>query len=211
MDLAESDADGFAAKLTVGEGNRFADCVSRNNCDDGWDLYAKLETGPIGSVLIERCVAYGNGFLSGGRATRGDGNGFKLGGEGIAVRHLVRDCVSYANRATGFTVNSNPAVALARCGAADNGGANFAFYVYTSARPDFQAEALYSLRTTAGPADGLSSQLFPDSVYLFDGSRSRNAAGKALAYDFFVSLVRPAAVLPREGGPDLGGYLAPKP
>ena len=40
-DSAQNDADGFAAKLSVGEGNVFDGCVSYNNADDGYDLYAK--------------------------------------------------------------------------------------------------------------------------------------------------------------------------
>ena len=35
------DADGFAAKLTVGDGNVFDGCISYNNADDGWDFFAK--------------------------------------------------------------------------------------------------------------------------------------------------------------------------
>ena len=41
-------ADGFAAKLTCGEGNVFDGCISYSNSDDGWDLFAKSATGPIG-------------------------------------------------------------------------------------------------------------------------------------------------------------------
>lgn len=80
-DPLENNADGFAAKLTSGEGNIFRDCVSHNNIDDGWDLYTKAGTGPIGAVFIER--SRDNGALSSGGASRGDKNGFKLGGEGI--------------------------------------------------------------------------------------------------------------------------------
>ena len=57
-DAGRNDADGFAAKLTCGEGNRFYGCISHNNIDDGWDLYAKSVSGTIGSVTIENCVAY---------------------------------------------------------------------------------------------------------------------------------------------------------
>lgn len=32
------DADGFASKLTSGEGNKFIRCVAKYNVDDGWDL-----------------------------------------------------------------------------------------------------------------------------------------------------------------------------
>ena len=35
-----------------------------NNIDDGWDLYAKSVSGTIGSVTIENCVAYNNGWLT---------------------------------------------------------------------------------------------------------------------------------------------------
>jgi hypothetical protein len=106
-DSAQNNADGFAAKLTVGDGNLFSDCIAYHNIDDGWDLYAKIETGPIGAVTIQRCVAYGNGSLSDGSGN-GDGNGFKLGGDGIAVPHLLSDSIAYANGASGITSNSNP-------------------------------------------------------------------------------------------------------
>lgn len=60
------DADGFACKLTTGEGNVFSGCISYNNVDDGWDLYTKSATGAIGAVSIEDCVAYNNGVTSSG-------------------------------------------------------------------------------------------------------------------------------------------------
>ena len=53
-------ADGFAAKLTCGEGNVFDGCISYCNSDDGWDLYAKPATGSTGVVTIKNCVAFGN-------------------------------------------------------------------------------------------------------------------------------------------------------
>ncbi|MEU1721257.1 RICIN domain-containing protein [Nonomuraea sp. NPDC005692] len=102
------DADGFAAKLTVGPGNVFRYAVSRNNIDDGWDLYTKTETGPIGPVTIEDSLAYGNGTLSdGGQAGNGDRNGYKLGGEDIKVDHVVRRNIAYRNGKHGFTYNRN--------------------------------------------------------------------------------------------------------
>lgn len=59
-------ADGFAAKLTCGEGNVFDGCISYCNSDDGWDLFAKSATGPIGVITIRNCVSFGNGTLSNG-------------------------------------------------------------------------------------------------------------------------------------------------
>ncbi|WP_418275482.1 pectate lyase family protein [Isoptericola jiangsuensis] len=103
------DADGFAAKLTSGPGNVFRDTVSHNNIDDGWDLYTKDDTGPIGAVTIENSLAYENGTLSdGGQAGAGDRNGYKLGGEDIKVNHVVKNSYAVNNGKHGFTFNSNP-------------------------------------------------------------------------------------------------------
>ncbi|MEV6820369.1 CBM35 domain-containing protein [Nocardiopsis dassonvillei] len=103
------DADGFAAKLTSGPGNVFRYAVAHNNIDDGWDLYTKDETGPIGTVTIEDSLAYENGVLSdGSQAGNGDRNGFKLGGEDIGVDHVITGSIAYDNGKHGFTYNSNP-------------------------------------------------------------------------------------------------------
>ncbi|MBB4906128.1 carbohydrate-binding protein [Actinophytocola algeriensis] len=103
------DADGFAPKLTVGPGNVFRYTVSHNNIDDGYDLFTKSDTGPIGAVTIEDSLAYENGTLSdGSQAGNGDRNGYKLGGEDIAVNHIVRRNIAYDNGKHGFTYNRNP-------------------------------------------------------------------------------------------------------
>ena len=62
-DAGYEDADGFAAKLTIGEGNVFDGCIAAYNADDGWDLFAKIETGAIGQVVIQNCVAFKNGYV----------------------------------------------------------------------------------------------------------------------------------------------------
>ncbi len=56
-------ADGFAAKLTTGEGNVFDGCIAYRNSDDGWDLYAKSDSGNVGTTIIKNCVAFENGWL----------------------------------------------------------------------------------------------------------------------------------------------------
>ncbi|GGV23846.1 silent information regulator protein Sir2 [Streptomyces longisporoflavus] len=102
------DADGFAAKLTSGPGNVFRYAVAHNNIDDGWDLYTKTDTGPIGAVTIEDSLALGNGTLSdGSQAGNGDRNGYKLGGEDIKVNHVIRRNIAYNNGKHGFTYNRN--------------------------------------------------------------------------------------------------------
>ena len=108
-DPDNEDADGFAAKLTSGTGNVFRNCISHHNIDDGWDLYTKSDTGPIGPVTLEGCIAHSNGKLTDNTTSgNGDKNGFKLGGEDIQVNHIVRRCIAFNNGKHGFTYNSNP-------------------------------------------------------------------------------------------------------
>ncbi|MDR0411335.1 MAG: hypothetical protein LBH75_05100 [Treponema sp.] len=141
MDKSREDADGFADKLTAGEGNRFLYCIAHHNADDGWDLFSKKETGGIGPVLLYKCIAYMNGrWLEPGpdddaapgdaypnwhlqnESTKSGGNGFKMGGEGIDVPHEAIDCLSFLNDADGFTSNSDPAILLTHCTGYNNGG-----------------------------------------------------------------------------------------
>ena len=137
-DPSGEDSDGFACKLTTGVGNVFDGCIAYNNVDDGWDLYTKGDTGPIGPVTLRNCVAFNNGVTT-GQNTNGkpygtpnsDGNGFKLGGEVISVQHQVYNCVAFNNLACGFTDNSNPGtIRIENCtsynnGARDNDANNF--------------------------------------------------------------------------------------
>ena len=51
-------ADGFAAKLTTGEGNVFDGCIAYRNCDDGWDMYAKSDSGNVGLTVLINCVSF---------------------------------------------------------------------------------------------------------------------------------------------------------
>lgn len=126
-------ADGFAAKLTVGYGNIFDGCIAYRNSDDGWDLYAKADSGNIGAVIMYNCVAFENGFLMESQSefnakfpnydtsfnepdptsylTRdGDGNGFKLGGSIMDGDVFIYNCMSFNNKMHGVTDNSNPGV-----------------------------------------------------------------------------------------------------
>ena len=129
-------ADGFAAKLTCGEGNVFDGCISYCNSDDGWDLYAKPATGSIGVVTIRNCIAYGNGKLSDGSGeAAGDMNGFKLGGSNgkVPTPHVVLNCIALNNGACGFTDNGNGgALTIMNCTSVANGKyakkSNFTFY-----------------------------------------------------------------------------------
>jgi hypothetical protein len=134
MDSGGENADGFAAKLTSGTGNVFRYDVSHNNIDDGWDLYTKTDTGAIGPVTIEYSLSYNNGTLTDGTVnTNGDRNGYKLGGEDIAVNHIVRNDIAYHNGHHGFTYNSNPGtMTISNNLSIDNTERNFSFDAGTS-------------------------------------------------------------------------------
>jgi len=127
-DDAGEDADGFAAKLTVGYNNVFDGCMAYWNVDDGWDLYAKQDSGSLGLVRIQNCVSFQNGHKLNADKNGlyadfdGDGNGFKLGGTSVPGQVIVDNCVSAWNFAHGFTDNSNPGViAISNCTAINNG------------------------------------------------------------------------------------------
>lgn len=128
------DADGFAAKLTTGAGNVFRHAVSHHNIDDGWDLYTKTDTGAIGPVTIEDSLSYDNGTLSDGTVnSNGDRNGYKLGGDDIAVDHVVRRSIAFHNGKHGFTYNSNPgSMAVSNNLSIDNAQRNYSWDAGTS-------------------------------------------------------------------------------
>ncbi|WP_449672835.1 right-handed parallel beta-helix repeat-containing protein [Vibrio rumoiensis] len=109
MDKSRINADGFAAKMRVGDGNTFIRCISHHNADDGWDLFNKVEDGPNGVVTIIDSIAFKNGqTLDHPNAGGTIGNGFKLGGEGLPVNHVIKNSLAFANNMDGFTDNFNP-------------------------------------------------------------------------------------------------------
>ncbi|SMB82742.1 hypothetical protein SAMN05660772_02153 [Pasteurella testudinis DSM 23072] len=109
MDKSQINADGFAAKMRIGDGNIFIRCISHHNIDDGWDLFNKVEDGPNGVVTILDSIAFMNGqTLQVQSKSASIGNGFKLGGEGIPVAHIVKNSLAFRNNMDGFTDNFNP-------------------------------------------------------------------------------------------------------
>jgi hypothetical protein len=111
-------ADGFACKLSPGPGNRFVGCRAWQNADDGWDFY--MTHYPI---YIDSCWTYGNGnaeiinidqewkarYPDAPSNWQGDGNGFKLGGDGWPAKHQVSNCIAFDGYVTGagFSENNN--------------------------------------------------------------------------------------------------------
>ncbi len=187
-DPSDNNADGFAAKLTSGEGNRFKGCISHHNIDDGWDLYTKVGTGAIGPVVIEDCIAYNNGTLTDGTVGNGDKNGFKLGGEGVNVPHIIKDSIAFGNGAVGFTSNSNPGVIAVNNIGFNNIGGNLEFTTYQGIIPEFKLDGFISFSTKELPGDRYPQELAAEENYLFNGFVSINSSGIKLTADNFVSL-----------------------
>ncbi|MBZ9630020.1 right-handed parallel beta-helix repeat-containing protein [Salegentibacter sp. LM13S] len=127
-DSSLENADGFAAKLEVGTGNKFIGCRAWRNLDDGWDGY--LRNNDNVTTTYENCWAIENGYLKDGSPSGGDGNGFKTGGsDNKDLKHdaIYMNCLAVGNASDGFDHNSNRGeVTLYNCSAYDN-GRNYAF------------------------------------------------------------------------------------
>lgn len=108
-------ADGFAAKLSVGPGNVFENCTALHNSDDGFDFYSAGNP-----VKVYNSEASYNGKKS------GNGQGFKVGGNHTADKHYLEGCVAIGNKSRGFDQNNNTgAVTLKNCTGTNN---NINFY-----------------------------------------------------------------------------------
>lgn len=217
-DKGYEDADGFEAKLTCGEGNVFDGCVAYNNADDGWDLFARLSSGPIGVVTIKNCVAYGNGYLEDG-TNAGNGNGFKLGGDGIAVAHVIENCVSFNNKADGITSNSNPDVIVKNCTSYNNEGRNLDLRgkgdntnFSTTGYIGFKDSNVKKGLTTAESFDPKGTQsadkYINETTYSWNGSESANSKNAKVTADMFKSLTFKGSIARNADGTiNMEGFL----
>jgi hypothetical protein len=155
-------------------------------------------------------VAYGNGSLTDGATSgSGDKNGFKLGGSGIAVPHVVRHCVAFNNGKHGFTDNNNPGpIEVLGNLSVRNKECNFNFrtggtHVFTG-----------NISFQSGQSDKFTGTLTGTSnIFWHNKKGSQNNGGTATASeDDFVSLTPPSQVgRDANGAPDLGDFLRLKP
>ncbi|WP_231506179.1 fibronectin type III domain-containing protein [Paenibacillus sp. UNC451MF] len=195
------DADGFAAKLTIGPGNVFDGCIAAYNTDDGWDLYTKTDTGATYPVIIRNSISHHNGQTSeGSTTTDSDGNGFKLGGEKIKVDHIVENSIAYQNKKHGFTFNSNPGtIHLTNNTSWANGESNFAFdsgtHVFTN-----------NLSYQGTASDKTSGTDVDSSNVWWKNKKSTNAKGLLASNEDFVSLT-PTVTRNADGSPNVGSFL----
>jgi len=221
-DEAMEDADGFAAKLTCGEGNVFRGCIAAYNADDGWDLFAKIATGKIGAVTIEDCVAFKNGYVydeSGSVIDAGNGNGFKMGGSGISGHHVLKNSITYENKAKGIDSNSCPDIEIYNNVSFNNEGPNIAIYTANRADTAYVAEGNISYGTGEGHSEDIQlkgqdeSSIYSETNYFYheDTKAYENSKGEKVTDDWFVSL--DTTVMPKraeDGSLLLNGLLERK-
>ncbi len=220
-DSGYEDADGFAAKLTCGEGNVFDGCIAYNNADDGWDLYAKVASGPIGAVTIKNCVAYKNGYLEDGTIA-GNGNGFKLGGDSMKnykdEQHKLINCVSYDNKTKGIDANSSPQLYIENCISFNNQSYNVALYTKTAKETKYTVKGLLSFKTKftevgeqLQPVGTSGNSIYSADNYFWNGDGySANEAGSKMAADWFVTMdTNIAPTRNADGTINMNGLLVP--
>lgn len=172
VDPGKINADGFAVKMRVGEGNRLENCYSHDNIDDGFDLFNKIEDGANGVVVIENSIARNN-----------TSNGFKLGGEGQPVAHEVRNSKAEGNQLDGFTDNFNPGkLVVTNNVAVDNQRFNFIFR--PSPYGDASTQGIFSgnkfVRTKPGRYDDAVVGNIDETNYFIADGKSVNNNGEVL-------------------------------
>jgi uncharacterized repeat protein (TIGR02543 family) len=204
-DATSENADGFACKLTSGPGNVFRGCIAHHNSDDGWDLYTNTDTGAIGPVLIENCIAYNNGTLSDGTtSSNGDKNGFKLGGSGVAVQHTIRRSLAFNNGHHGFTDNNNPGpITVTNNTAFNNTNSGFNF------RSGGNSVFTNNASLNAGSSDTTFSTLTgTTNLFWKNGASDNNGGTKVISASDFISLTVPSGGFTRnsDGSIALGNF-----
>jgi hypothetical protein len=200
-------ADGFAPKQTQGPGNRFIGCRAWENSDDGFDTYDSPE-----SVSFERCWAFRNGLdVWGYGGFDGNGNGFKLGGNGKQANHRVVRGAAFANRVKGFDQNNNTGgITLLNCTGFDN-GTDFALggALNPGQRHDLRNNVALGSKLIANAGETHNSWNLGLSLSAADfldldpahGSAARQADGTLPAGNF----MRPSQSSPiRDAGTDVG-------
>ena len=227
-DAGYEDADGFAAKLAVADGNVFDGCIAAYNADDGWDLFAKVETGAIGQVVIQNCVAFKNGYVldeNGQEVDAGNGNGFKMGGSSISGHHILRNSVSFGNKAKGIDSNSCPDIEAYSSTSYNNESFNVAFYTNDAKNTAFMAKGILSFKDSSNAAgQTVAEQFKPKGTqetsayenamnYYWRGENSTNSEGIAATAEWFQNMDMNSAIhggirRNTDGTINMNGFLA---
>lgn len=152
----------------------------------------------------------------------GNGNGFKMGGSALAGAHILKNSVSYENKAKGIDSNSCPDIKVYDSISYNNGNFNVALYSNKNINTDFYADGVISFRDetaknalTIGEKISLFNQTdlitTSNGNYLWNEATqtSQNASGTVVTKEAFASLdtsVEP--VREKDGSINMHGLLA---
>lgn len=183
------DADGFAAKMHCGQGIVFTGCRAWENSDDGWDLF---ETDY--SVVISNCWTWRSGVA------QGNGNGFKLGGNGAGGdsvgTHYAYNCVAFAHKVNGFTQNSHKdGNVIINCLSFTNGSSGYNYFMEGNLNSGKQNVFKNNVGIRRNPAS--SGNNFIEDNNPVQENNTWNLAVTPNAADY-VSLLETAAKAPRQ-------------
>ena len=125
-------ADGFGVHYQkTGKSTMFRGCRAWWNSDDGWDFISQEVP-----VIVENCFAMGHGYVKFGADRAGNGNGFKIGSSKNGIRHIVRNCVSWKNRASGYYANHSSGGNTWYNNTSYNNGTQYNLLASTWSQPD---------------------------------------------------------------------------
>lgn len=166
-DPGHGNADGFAVKLSHGDGNYFYGCRAWQNSDDGWDQFIKKDGGFPDDITttLEYCWAFKNGYLENGTKGSGNGNGFKMGSNQGRNNVILNRCMAFENLNKSFDQNHNTGNMILN---------NCSGY----ATKDTSGKSRYTYRLDEAVASGHEIRL-TNCVAISDGISDRNKSAYA--------------------------------
>ena len=184
-----ADADGFAAKMHCGQGIVFTGCRAWENSDDGWDLF---ETDY--SVVISNCWTWKSGV------GQGNGNGFKLGGNGTGGdsvgTHYAFNCVAFGHKVNGFTQNSHQdGIVIYNSLSYSNGASGYNYFMEGSLNSGKQNIFRNNVGIRRNPASGSNNFIEDNGPIQENNSWNLTVTPNSADY---LSLLESAAKAPRQ-------------
>ncbi|MCM2677346.1 hypothetical protein [Alkalicoccobacillus plakortidis] len=163
-----------------------------------WDLYNRTNEGANKPITMDGNISYSNGKLSDGYNEEGtSGSGFKVGGEGLPVAHILKNNLAFDNNMDGFTDNFNPGKIMMKNNTSfDNKRYNYIFRINPYFEPEEQGVFTNNLSFHTdpenAPADFVSGAV-DRTNFFFDGTQTVNSDGAVIDKSHFQSLTLPDA------------------
>ena len=179
-------------------------------------------------MVIQNCVAFKNGYVldeNGQEVDAGNGNGFKMGGSSISGHHILRNSVSFGNKAKGIDSNSCPDIEAYSSTSYNNESFNVAFYTNDAKNTAFIAKGILSFKDSSNAAgQTVAEQFKPKGTqetsayenamnYYWRGKNSTNSEGIAATAEWFQNMDMNSAIhggirRNTDGTINMNGFLA---